>query len=304
MLISIIIPCYNAAIYIENCIESLYDQTLSNWEAIFINDGSKDNTLVLLEKFAKQDRHIKVHTQHNQGAAKAREYGLSKAIGDYVTFLDVDDTLASDALEVMIKSFDDNTDIVVSGFNIVEGGKIIKRKMLHKALLEKTDYLKNVLRGKCGWELCAKMYRRELFLQSLQTPVGIRSGEDAAVFIQLVCRARQVNVLSKQLYNYFQHGQSASHVKSIKYAEETLQAAFFIEGILKSQNFYADLKKEIDGMFLLFYSNSTRKGILSRNNPLVKRLKKEHFSIAGFMRIPLYKAIYVILSYYFRSALI
>lgn len=303
-MVSIIVPCYNSSQYLSNCVDSLFRQTLIDWEAIFINDGSVDNTNIMLDELSQNDSRIKYFNQVNQGAAKAREYGLSKAIGDYVTFLDVDDTLASDALEVMVKSFDDNTDIVVSGFNIVEGGKIIKRKMLHKALLEKTDYLKNVLRGKCGWELCAKMYRHELFLQSLQTPVGIRSGEDAAVFIQLVCRARQVNVLSKQLYNYFQHGQSASHVKSIKYAEETLQAAFFIEGILKSQNFYADLKKEIDGMFLLFYSNSTRKGILSRNNPLVKKLKKEHFSIAGFMRIPLYKAIYVILSYYFRSALI
>lgn len=304
MLISIIIPCYNGAIYIENCIESLHNQTLSDWEAVFINDGSKDNTLDLLEKSAKQDKRIKVYTQRNQGAAKAREYGLSKAKGDYITFLDVDDTLTVDALEVMAKSFDEQTDIVASGFNIIKRDKIIKRKMLHQATLEKLDYLKKVLSGKCGWELCAKMYRRELFSQPILTPAGIRSGEDAAVFIQLVCRAKQVNILSEQLYNYMQYEQSASHVKSTKYAEETLQSAFFIEDVLKSQKFYRNIRKEIDGMFLLSYSNSTRKGVLSRNNYFVKRLKKEHFSISGFMSIPFYKAVYVALVYYFRLTLI
>lgn len=303
-MVSIIVPCYNASQYLSSCVDSLFRQTLIDWEVIFINDGSIDSTSIILDEISRNDSRIKCFSQVNQGAAKAREFGLSKAIGDYITFLDVDDTLAHDALEVMVKSFDDKTDIVVSGFNIIKEGKIIKKKGLHQARLENLDYLKRVLSGKCGWELCAKMYRRELFSQPLQTPTGIRSGEDAAVFMQLVCRARQVNVLSEQLYNYIQYGQSASHVKSLRYAEETLQAAFFIEEIFKSQSFYKDLKKEIDGMFLLFYSNSTRKGILSKNNPLVKKLKEEHFSIAGLTKIPLYKAVYIVLSYYFRTTLI
>ncbi|WP_289472797.1 hypothetical protein, partial [Klebsiella pneumoniae] len=77
------------------------------------------------------------------------------------------------------------------------------------------------------------MYRRTLFLDPIETPSGIRIGEDAAVFIQLVCRARYVKILSECLYDYIQYSQSASHIKSLKYAEETLMAAFFIEEILQ-----------------------------------------------------------------------
>lgn len=89
-LISVIIPCYNSQPYIETCVNSLKVQGLSNWEAIFVNDGSKDGSLGVLETYAVQDSRIKVYSQINQGAAKAREYGISKATGIYIMFLDVE----------------------------------------------------------------------------------------------------------------------------------------------------------------------------------------------------------------------
>ena len=292
-LISIIIPCYNSEVFIDTCVKTLLDQSYDNWEAIFINDGSKDHTYELLTIYASRYAQIKVYTQANQGAAKAREYGLSKVSGDYILFLDVDDTLLKNTIELMAESFDDDIDIVVSGLNIIKRGECVKRKDYQQDILGNLDYLKKVLCGKYGWELWAKMFRRDLFAQPLKTPSGIRIGEDAAVLIQLVSRARKIKILSERLYNYIQYEQSASHVKSLKHSEETLQAAFFIEDVLKETSFYESVRSEVNGMFLLFYSNSSRKGMLSKNHPLVMKLKREHLSCSAFMKIPFRKAIYV-----------
>lgn len=298
--ISIVIPCYNSESYVVSCIKTLFSQTYFNWEAIFINDGSTDNTAAILSDYISKDQRIKVYSQTNQGAAAARAYGLSKATGDFITFLDVDDTLQENALEQMLRAFDEDTDIVVSGFNIVKG-QSVRRKILHPCKLSSIDYLKKVLCGKYGWELWAKMYRKELFTTSIVTPVGIRIGEDAAVFIQLVCASRQVKILSEQVYNYIQYAQSASHIRSEKYAEETLQAAFFIEDILKNTHYYQEIRPEIDVMFLLFYSNSIRKGDLSRHHPLVRQLRVSHWNRAAFLKMPWYKAVYVFLSFHLRA---
>lgn len=295
LLISVIIPCYNSEKYIASCIHCLQGQSYISWEAIFINDGSIDNSLEILNEYASKDNRIKVYTQQNRGAAKAREYGISKATGTYLTFLDVDDTLTFNALEVMSDGFNNNIDIVVSGFNILKNNILIKRKRLHNTLLENLDYLKNVLTGRYGWELCSKMYRKSLFDNNIITPSNIRIGEDAAIFIQLICHARQVKVISDCVYNYIQYNHSASHVKSLELAEETLQAAFFIEELLKRNIIYVQVKKEIDAMFLLFYSNSTRRGYLDRKHPLIKTLFNKHFTLNALCEVPLYKALYIVI---------
>lgn len=272
-------------------------QVYSNWEAIFVNDGSVDHTNTILTRLITVDKRVMLIEQPNQGAAKARELGISKATGEYITFLDVDDTLPADALETMVEAFDANVDIVVSGFSIEKQGKNVKCKTLKEQKLDSIAYLKGVLCGKYGWELWAKMYRRELFSQPIETPIGIRIGEDAAVFIQLAVRARRVKVLAEQLYNYIQYEQSASHLKLLKYAEETLEAAFFIEALLKKTSIYKEVKKEIDAMFLLFYSNSSRKVLLSSKHPLVYKIVKEHFKLSTFIQVPFSKAVYVNICY-------
>lgn len=296
-IISVIIPVFNARKHINQCIKCLVKQSYSCWEAVFVNDGSTDDTLLLLLNYAKGDERIKVYSQTNQGAAKAREYGLNKISGKYVTFLDADDTLNTDTLQKMVNAFDEDVDIVVSGFNIVKRDKIVKRKILKEQTLDSLPYLKGVFCGKFGWELWAKMYRRELFSQPIETPVGIRIGEDAAVFMQLVTRAKSIRILSEQFYNYIQFNESASHTKSLKYAEETLEAAFFIEAQLKKTVIYEKLEKDINAMFLLFYSNSSRKGLLHSKHPLIYKMVKEHFTLSAFMQIPFFKAVYIYICY-------
>ena len=293
-MITLIIPIYNGAGYLTQCFQTLSEQVYENWEAIFVNDGSTDSSLSILQTLSSKDPRIKIYNQKNQGAAKARETGITQAKGDFVTFLDVDDTIPPNYLSSMMERFTEETDIVATGFNILCEGKITKKKILNKETLNRTEYLKKVLTGKYGWELCGKIYRKRLFDYPIQTPKGIRIGEDAAVFLQLVSHARRVQVIDKPLYNYIQYQKSASHVQSTKYAEETLQAGFFIESVLKEYDFYPEIKKEIDSMFLLFYSNSTRKAYLGKTHPLVQEILKKHFTLKALRLLPIYKSIYII----------
>lgn len=299
--ISIIIPCYNASAYLNSCINTLLQQSFCSWEAIFVNDGSSDDTLNLLMYFSTKDQRIKVYSKPNQGAAKAREYGIGKSTGNFITFLDVDDTLTSNYLKQMIQAFDKDIDIVVSGFNIIKNGIIAHQKTLNPCELSSIKYLKKVLCGKYGWELCGKMYRKELFSKAIKTPKEIRIGEDAAVFIQLILYSNRIKIIKCNAYNYIQHKESASHIRSEKYAEETLYAAFFIEDILRKTPLYKEVKNDIDAMFLLFYSNSTRKYILNRKHPLIIRLKESHWNISAFSKVPFYKAFYILTIFYLRS---
>lgn len=110
--ISIIIPAYNAASYIEDCINSVISQTKKELEIIIINDGSTDNTLEIVKKY--KDKRIKLFATKNNGIGKTRNMGLKKAQGKYIFFLDSDDYIAKDAMENLYKkAIDLKADIVV-----------------------------------------------------------------------------------------------------------------------------------------------------------------------------------------------
>ena len=106
MTISFIIPVYNGERYISACLYSLLKQTYTDWQAILINDGSTDNSLSVLQSFAKSDSRFVVYSQNNQGVAIARNRGIKEAQGEYISFLDIDDTLVSDFLERFICHFE------------------------------------------------------------------------------------------------------------------------------------------------------------------------------------------------------
>ena len=99
--VSVIIPVYNTEPWLEECLESACGQTLKNIEILCINDGSTDGSLAVLRKFAERDERIVVINQENRGVAHARNVGLNRAKGKYIYFLDSDDWIAPDALEVL-----------------------------------------------------------------------------------------------------------------------------------------------------------------------------------------------------------
>ena len=101
MKFSIVIPVYNVEPYLPECLDSVLNQTLSDWEAVCVNDGSTDNSSVVLEDYASKDSRFRVITQPNGGLSAARNTGMKAALGDYVLFLDSDDWLEPNALLVL-----------------------------------------------------------------------------------------------------------------------------------------------------------------------------------------------------------
>ena len=103
--ISVIIPIYNGEEYLEQCIQSVFNQTLKEIELICVDDGSVDNSVQIIQKYAEKDKRISLFQQKNQGPGPARNFALKHAKGKFVAFLDADDYyLDADALEKMVRT--------------------------------------------------------------------------------------------------------------------------------------------------------------------------------------------------------
>lgn len=123
-LVSVVIPAYNAAPFIEETISSVYAQTYTDWEVIIINDGSKDNTAAICSSFT--DRRIKTIHQPNKGVATARNSGLALAKGDYVVFFDADDIMTPGFLRSRVEALEANPEAGYVG-GLVETFPVIEK---------------------------------------------------------------------------------------------------------------------------------------------------------------------------------
>lgn len=131
--ISVIIPCYNVGEYLAGCLNSVLNQSLVEIEIICIDDGSQDNTLEMLQDYAARDARIIVKTQSNQGASTARNVGLSICTGLYVYFLDSDDSIREDALEMLYnQAVNTNSQIVTFEFEVQYANEHMEREFAHR----------------------------------------------------------------------------------------------------------------------------------------------------------------------------
>lgn len=141
MKVSIITPCYNSAPYIESTIISVQQQTLSDWEMIIVDDGSTDDSANIVTQISQVDNRIKLIQKENGGSASARNLGLSLAQGEYIQFLDADDTIHREKLEKQTKVMDQGLDVSYTDFSISDSEPlsqpIIKSRHfnLHKLLV-------------------------------------------------------------------------------------------------------------------------------------------------------------------------
>lgn len=206
--ISIIIPVYNNEKYIEKCICSIQKQTFSDIEIIIINDGSTDGSGRILRKLEAQDSRILLLKQENQGVAVARNLGVEKATGKYITFVDGDDYLEIDYIEKMYVQAEKNkSDMVICGLTYVdESGKELNKIVpgVYKRL-ENEEWTFRIS------AVCSHLYRRELWKEyNVKFQSGER-GEDMPIslFFSAVCS--QIDTIPECGYYYVQHESSAIH---------------------------------------------------------------------------------------------
>ena len=110
--ISIIVPVYNVEEYLEECLESIYHQTYTNIEVILVNDGPTDASRDICERFCQKDSRFKLINQENQGLSEARNVGVRASIGEYIFFVDSDDVVKVNILEILLSFMAEDIDIV------------------------------------------------------------------------------------------------------------------------------------------------------------------------------------------------
>lgn len=170
--ISIIVPCYNQAQYLDECLQSVLNQTFISWECIIVDDGSPDNTEEVAKKWVEKDFRFKYIAQPNKGVSAARNLGITNAIGKYIQFLDGDDILECRKLEYqfLILETDDKIDIVYGGSRYFINGNCSDLYALHpRGIVPSIDLhysdknQLNVLLIRNVSTICATLYRKQIF---------------------------------------------------------------------------------------------------------------------------------------------
>lgn len=214
-LISVIVPVYNVAIYLSRIITALVEQTYPNIEIIMVDDGSKDDSYKICCGYAEKYNNIRVYHKENSGAASTRNYGLKKAKGVYVTFVDADDYISKDYVEFLYKIMIENkADISVCGFKKFFGNNIEicgdereeTKVFSPEQALEDLLYRRNLTNSPC-----LKLFKRE-FVENFMFPEGMLY-EDLAVVYKWFGESKTIVYSPKVKYYYFQREGSSMHSK-------------------------------------------------------------------------------------------
>lgn len=290
--VSLIVSAYNIERYIKKCVESLISQTFKDIEIIVVNDGSTDNTLKGIQQLADIDPRIIVINQNNKGVMEARENGFKVAKGEYLLFVDGDDWLAKDAIEVLYKEAKQKDyDIVCYKFYFVDGDEMKKSstKSISYQMLVGDDFLKKIMTNKINPSLWSKLIKRKFIADNhIPFPQSIAKAQDLAFSCSLGMHDPKVCLIDKYLYFYFT-SRSTSITNSISpVLLEVEKATSYIQQQLKYNHIYTENKEEFE--FLAFVHNFwvNREIIYNKKNYLSKTLYKKWRS----MKINIKKNIY------------
>ncbi len=199
-LISIVVPCYNVEKYVQRCIESIKEQTYTNLEILMIDDGSKDNTKKIVKEKIKEDKRFCYYYKKNGGLSDARNFGLQKATGKYVCFIDSDDYIEKSFIEKLYSAIKrEKSQIAICDINRVYENKT------------KADGINEFMVETCMKPAaCNKMFLRELFVkENILFPVG-KWYEDLGTTPKLTLKYKW-SVVKEPLYNYIQNSSSIMH---------------------------------------------------------------------------------------------
>lgn len=248
--VSIIIPAYNAEKYIEKCLDSLLSQTLKEIEIIVINDGSKDNTEELVKKY--NDKRIKYYKNTNHGIGYTRNFGIDKATGKYIMFLDSDDYVEKNICEELYnKAEKDKLDLVICDFyKEYDNGKketIKTSSFKNSSLKENPDIITEFL---SPW---AKLYKRELIVNNNIKFVENLKYEDAPFVIEALDKAKLIGKVDKCLVHYIVHGNSETTVRDRRIFD-ILEIVDKIRKYTKNKKY---LKDKIDKLTVRIITNYT-----------------------------------------------
>lgn len=224
-LISIIIPIYKVEKYINECLDSILNQTYTKLEILLIDDGSPDESGLICDKYASKDNRIKVIHKKNEGVSSARNTGLDLSNGKYVCFVDADDFIEKNFCEKMLNTLKKhNADCVACGYNRIYKRK--KEKIIEKEgyELNKEEFLKKLLLVQSGLGFChTKIWKRSV-INEIRFNEDLKVGEDALFCIEVGKNLEKFYMLNDSLYNYRYNENSVVREFDEHYVDKYLKA--------------------------------------------------------------------------------
>lgn len=263
---SIIIPVYNTAEFLNNCLLSILNQTYKDYEVIIINDGSTDSSNLIIEKHVKKYNNFKAFYQQNQGNSIAKNVGADKAIGKYLIFLDSDDTIEKDLLFNLSK-YENN--LIRYQFNVIKNNKINILKEIGFEDLNGPEAFRRITKYKIIDSPCCYAYNRNFYIKNSFKFAEYRYHEDFGLIPLVIMKAKTVTSIEYNGYNYIERSGSImnnnNYEKEVKKAYDVLEQYKTLYGIINNDNYTIEDKKHFNS----FIANTT---ILKAKN-----LKKDDF---------------------------
>ena len=201
-------PVYNAGSTLRNSLESIISQTYKNIELCIVNDCSTDGSLELIQTYVREfdKNNIKIRVlshNRNQGVAAARNTGLGMAKGKYIYYVDADDTIDRNAIQIMVETAE-NSDLDIIGCEWRLCFRRNQRYMNQPYFNTPEAALQNIMRGVMRWNLWLFMVKRSLYEDNqIRFVNGVNMGEDLMVMMKLFMCAEKVGIVKKPLYNYY-----------------------------------------------------------------------------------------------------
>lgn len=227
--LSVIVPAYNVERFLDKCLHSIWKQTFTDFEVILINDGSTDNTLQICREWTGRDPRFRLISQENQGLAETRNVGIRASRAPRVMFVDSDDYLEHDAIQVLMNNMRRTSADISMGCYIVEDlqGKRLKNpaQLGDVCLTTRQAYVKILFDREVKSYAWAKIYTKSLF-DGIEYPKGLLL-EDYLTTYLVFRRAKLVVSTSKEVYHYVQQATSIMNVGTNKITRDKT----FIEGV-------------------------------------------------------------------------
>lgn len=200
--VSIIVPVYNAKDYLHRCVDSILAQTFTDFELLLIDDGSSDSSDIICDDYSIRDSRIRVFHKENGGVSSARNLGLDRAYGEWITFVDSDDWLAVEYLEKMCEKTD-LVDLVISYAKCHSKQGEVKQKKYKDRYVDLDEIGILFLEYDLSWQTSpwAKLFRKDI-IENLRFIEGMHIGEDMVFLYNYLMRCKRCFVSHWDNYNY------------------------------------------------------------------------------------------------------
>lgn len=217
ILVSIIIPVYNAEEYLNECIEAILQQSYKQIELILVNDGSSDNSQKIIEQKFESDNRIIALSQENSGAPAARNSGLRHASGQYLLFFDADDRMQEGAISMLVENaINTQADISIGNYNVINANGTIESRQdyPHKRIYQKNELIDCMLISPLPGN---KLIKKEIVDQNKIHFINVRLGQDLNFYQKVLCVSERVIIDCKEVMSYrtVENSISRSYTKKI-----------------------------------------------------------------------------------------